>query len=93
MQHATVQRGREERCCVKRICAVAPVSINHYKQLTSRLLYITVQVLVMVEELYHDLDCFRNDCSPQRLRHVGWQIPTELFWPFCLVLDLPGVGA
>ena len=83
--HPRLRQGQQLQCALRHLERVQSTC----KQATSRLLYIAEQVLVMPADLYHDPDRVRDDIPSLGLRHVGWQIPTELLGPFVsCVIDL-----
>merc|ERR1719499_2645694 len=62
--------------------ALAPAGQDFFKQSTTRLHFIADRIVEMTQELYKDPKKMVEDISALGLRHVGYQIPTELFGPF-----------
>ncbi|CAE8629488.1 unnamed protein product [Polarella glacialis] len=65
----------------KRFFALAPAGQDYFKQSTTRLYWITDQVVAMTLEIYKDPRKMVEELSALGLRHVGYGIPTEFFAP------------
>ena len=62
--------------------AIAPAGQNYFKQSTTRLHFITDQVVVFTIDMSKDPKRMTEDISALGLRHVGYGIPTDLFGAF-----------
>ncbi|CAE8640709.1 unnamed protein product [Polarella glacialis] len=65
----------------KRFFALAPTGQDYFKQSSTRLYWITDQVVAMTIEMYEDPRKMVEELSALGLRNVGYGIPTEFFAP------------
>ncbi|CAE6962466.1 unnamed protein product [Symbiodinium natans] len=66
----------------RRFFAVAPAGQDHFKQSTTRLYFIADKIIEMTIEIFRSPRQMVVDISALGLRHVGYEVPTELFAPF-----------
>eukprot|EP00434_Breviolum_minutum_P025393 symbB.v1.2.022434.t1/scaffold1980.1/size93873/12 len=66
----------------KEFFAVAPAGQDYFKQSTTRLYFISDKVMETTCLLYRDPRNMVEEISGLGLRHVAYEIPTELFSPF-----------
>lgn len=66
----------------RRFFAVAPAGQDHFKQSTTRLYFIADKIIEMTVEIFRSPRQMVVDISALGLRHVGYEVPTELFAPF-----------
>ncbi|CAE7448441.1 Tgm3 [Symbiodinium pilosum] len=62
--------------------AVAPAGQDYFKQSTTRLYFIADKIIEMTIEIFRSPRQMVVDISALGLRHVGYEVPTELFAPF-----------
>lgn len=62
--------------------ATAPAGQDFFKQSTTRLFFIADKVIEMTTGIFKDPRTMVEDISALGLRHVAYEIPTELFSPF-----------
>mmetsp|Transcript_82208 Transcript_82208/g.148339 ORF Transcript_82208/g.148339 Transcript_82208/m.148339 type:complete len:1174 (-) Transcript_82208:157-3678(-) len=74
-------RNYLRRQVFKSFFALAPAGQDYFKQSTTRLYWITDQVVAMTLEIYKDPRKMVEELSALGLRHVGYGIPTEFFAP------------
>ncbi|CAE8585201.1 unnamed protein product [Polarella glacialis] len=74
-------RNYLRRQVFKSFFALAPAGQDYFKQSSTRLYWITDQVVAMTIEIYKDPRKMVEELSALGLRHVGYGIPTEFFAP------------
>jgi hypothetical protein len=71
-----------------------PVGQDYFKQSTTYLHWIADQLLLITLDIYREPAKTVDDISALGLRHVGYQIPTDLFGPFVSAcLEVLGAAA
>ncbi|CAJ1404467.1 unnamed protein product [Effrenium voratum] len=62
--------------------SMAPSGQDYFKQSTTRLYFIADRIIEMTMEIFRNPRQMVEDISALGLRHVGYEVPSELFSPF-----------